>query len=68
MSPTLATVVERARADSHFLQLLHSDPQTALAEYDLSQIERIALIRRDRSALQQLGVPEEFAEQYGISA
>jgi hypothetical protein len=63
----LEMVLKRAREDGHFYQLLQSDPPAALAEYDLSQDERLALIQRDRGALEQLGVRPEWADWFGTS-
>ncbi len=65
-SETLERVLRRARDDDHFYQLLQSDPTTALAGYDLSEDERLALIQRDRGALEALGVPANWAHWFGV--
>ena len=65
-SAPLQAVLERARADGHFYQLLQSAPSDALAGYDLSQEERLALQQRDRATLVQLGVPLESAEWFAV--
>ncbi len=65
-SETLQSVLERARTDDHFYQLLQSDPTAALADYPLSQDERLALQRRDRAALVALGLPIEAVEWFAI--
>jgi hypothetical protein len=62
----LTTVLERARQDGHFYQLLQAEPTTALGGYDLTQDERLALLERDRGALLALGVSEEWAEWWGV--
>jgi hypothetical protein len=59
-------VLERARADGHFYQLLQADPDTALAGYDLTRDEHLALLERDRTALLALGVPPEWADWWAI--
>ena len=66
-SPDLQRLVERAQTDGHFAQLLQSDTLKALEGFDLPQEERIAVIRRDRTALRQFGLSWEFTEQFGIS-
>ncbi len=65
-SEALSAVLERARQDPHFYQLLQSDPARALADYPLSQTERLALLGRDRGALVELGVPVEWAHWFGV--
>lgn len=62
----LYDVLQRARTDGHFFQMLQAEPTTALADYELSQGERLALQRRDRAELLRLGVPIEWAEWFGI--
>ena len=63
---TVEVILRRAREDGHFYQLLQSDPTTALEEYDLTRDERLALIGRDRAALEQLGVPADWADWFGV--
>ena len=63
---TVMAVLERARQDGHFFQLLQASPTEALAGYDLTRDERFALEERDRGALIDLGVPAEWAEWWGI--
>ncbi len=65
-SEALASVLRRARDDGHFYQLLQSEPTTALEGYDLSEDERLALIQRDRGALEVLGVPADWADWFGV--
>ena len=63
----LEAVLERAQADGHFYQLLQSDPVAALADYELTQDERLALVERDRGVLLQLGVRPDWAEWFGLA-
>jgi hypothetical protein len=65
-SEALENVLRRARDDGHFYQLLQSEPTTALEGYDLSEDERLALIQRDRGALEALGVPADWADWFGV--
>ncbi len=78
---TLAEVVERASVDETFRARLQSDPESALAGYELTPEERSALRSGDRAALKALGVdariskldnppypgePTDFGNQPGI--
>jgi hypothetical protein len=63
---TVAAILQRAREDGHFYQLLQSSPTEALADYDLSADERLALIRRDRAALEALGIQRDWADWFGV--
>ena len=65
-SEVLESVLRRARDDGHFYQLLQSEPTKALEGYDLSEDERLALIQRDRGALEDLGVPADWADWFGV--
>ena len=65
-SVTLQSVLERARADGQFYQLLQAAPTEALAEYELSPEERQALQQRDRATLVQLGAPIEWVEWFAV--
>jgi hypothetical protein len=49
----LQSALERAIDDSAFRQQLASDPNTALASYDLSPEERTALMSADQGQLEQ---------------
>ena len=56
----------RARDDGHFNQLLQSEPTQALDGYDLSEDDRLALIQRDRGALEALGILADWADWFGV--
>ena len=43
------TIIRRAVSDANFRAVLVSDPNTALAEYDLTSEERERLVRLDSS-------------------
>ncbi len=53
---SLAKVIERAASDASFRAQLQSNPDAALAEYQLSADERAALLSGDSSKLSSLGV------------
>ena len=63
---TVGAILERARTDGHFFQMLQAEPTKALEGYDLAQEERLALMRRDRAALLGLGLPIETVEWFAI--
>lgn len=52
----LAKIVERASTDAAFRTQLQSNPDGALAGYDLSPEERAALLSGDSAQLSSLGV------------
>ena len=62
----LESILVRARQDGHFYQQLQADPLEALDDYELSQDERLALIRRDRAALEALGIPREWTDWFAV--
>ena len=63
MSDALLKVLERASADTAFRAELESDPQSALAGYELTAEERAALMRRDGQRLRALGVDTRLSKQ-----
>jgi hypothetical protein len=52
----LNKVIERASTDTAFRSELQSNPESALAGYDLAPEERAALMSGDTSTLSSLGV------------
>ena len=52
----LAQVIERASTDAAFRSQLQSNPEAALAGYDLSAEEKAALKSGDASKLSEMGV------------
>jgi hypothetical protein len=52
----LVEVLERASVDATFRARIQSDPQDALAGYDLTAEERLAIIRGDSASRPPLGV------------
>ncbi len=56
MSEALNKVIERASTDAAFRSQLQSSPNTALAPYDLTPGERVALLTGDAGQLRSLGV------------
>ncbi len=67
MSEALNQVIERASTDQGFRSRLQSDPAGALAGYDLTPEERVALSSGDHEAIQALGVDARVTKQYGDS-
>lgn len=63
MSDALGKVLERASVDTAFRAQLESDPQTALAGYELTVEEQAALTRRDAPPLRELGVDARISKQ-----
>lgn len=51
---TVRAVLRRAQVDDDFYLSLRRDPQEALAEYELSEDEREAIIRQDQSLYRYL--------------
>jgi hypothetical protein len=60
---TLVQVVERVSTDAAFRAQFESDPTSALAGYDLTGEERTALLNRDATKLQALGVDARLTKQ-----
>ena len=56
MSETLSKVIERASTDADFRAQLRSNPEAALAGYDLTAEEKAALLSGDSGKLGALGV------------
>jgi hypothetical protein len=65
MSDNLRKVIERASQDAAFRAQLQSDPETALAGYELTVEERAALRRGDSALLADLGVDARITKQAG---
>jgi hypothetical protein len=63
MSDALRKVLERASVDTAFRARLESDPQTALAGYELTAEEQAALTRRDAPPLRGLAVDTRISKQ-----
>ena len=63
MSNTLLEVLECASIDRAFRARLESDPQAALADYELTAAERAALTRRDAQPPRELGVDTRISKQ-----
>jgi hypothetical protein len=63
MSNTLLEVLERASIDMAFRAQLESDPQGALADYELTAEEQAAITRRDAQPLRELGVDTRISKQ-----
>jgi hypothetical protein len=59
----LAKAVERASADAAFRAQLNSNPESALAGYDLTAEERAALMSEDASQMQSRGVDARISKQ-----
>ncbi len=59
----LAKLVERASTDASFRSQLQSNPDSALKGYELTSDERAALLSRDSSKLQSLGVDARITKQ-----
>jgi hypothetical protein len=64
-SDSFRTVVERAITDEAFAARLRSDRETALAEYDLSDDEKQALISSDPDRLSALGLDDRVSKSFG---
>ncbi len=60
----LTQVVERATEDTLFRQQLASNPESALAGYDLTDDERMALLSGDPKKLQDMGVDTRVSKSY----
>ena len=65
MSETLRKVVERASTDAAFRAQLGSNPEAALAGYNLTAEEKAALLRGDEHELSELGVDARVTKQAG---
>ncbi len=65
MSDNLRQVIERASKDAAFRALLQSDPEAALAGYELTAEERAALVQGDTAKLADLGVDARITKQVG---
>jgi hypothetical protein len=63
MSDALLKILERASIDTAFRAELESDPQSALAGYELTADEQAALTRRDAYPLRELGVDTRISKQ-----
>jgi hypothetical protein len=63
MSETLSKVLDRASTDAAFRTLLRSNPDAALAGYDLTAEEKAALMSGDERQLQDLGVDARITKQ-----
>ena len=61
----LAMLVERASTDATFRSRLQSNPESALAGYDLTRDERAALLSNDSGKLRSLGVDARITKQSG---
>lgn len=57
----LSHILHRARTYAGYRRMLHLDPALALLDYDLTAMERGALLDRDPRALNALGVDEDLA-------
>jgi hypothetical protein len=55
-------VLQRARDDPDFRQLLHTQPDRAMHGYDIEPDERAAIISGDTARLRQLGVSDELSD------
>ena len=64
----LGQVIERASVNAEFRALLGSDPQRALAGYDLTPDERAALTSGDVRRLRALGVDLRTSKWGGSDA
>jgi hypothetical protein len=62
---TLIRVIQRASRDATFRGQLRRDPTAALAEYDLSDDERAALLPGDAGSLESRGVDVRVTKQVG---
>ncbi len=63
MSETLSKVIERASTDAAFRAQLRSNPEAALAGYELTAEEKAALKSGDASKLSELGVDSRMTKQ-----
>jgi hypothetical protein len=59
---SLVQIVERVSTDPAFRAQFESDPESALAGYNLTADERAALIRGDENQLRELGVDVRMAK------
>ena len=60
-------VLERAIADPDFARLLLDDPDTALADYDLSEVQVLLLKSLDEEDLAKL-TPENLEEYFAVDS
>ena len=60
----LTQALARASADAAFRSQLQSNPESALAGYDLTPEERAALMRGDAGQLRALGVDARFSKTH----
>jgi hypothetical protein len=58
----VARVIERASTDAAFRAQLGSNPESALAGYDLTPEERAAVLSGDSAALHALGVDPRISK------
>jgi hypothetical protein len=56
--------VTRALEDYHLRQKLESDPDAALADFDITAEERAAILSADEHALQRLGLDPMTARSW----
>ncbi|MDN5852015.1 MAG: Os1348 family NHLP clan protein [Actinomycetia bacterium] len=64
-SSTVNQLIERAMGDQSFRLQLMNDPDTALADHDLTAAERTALIAGDPLELEGLGVDTRLTKRLG---
>jgi hypothetical protein len=63
MSDMLAQIIERASTDAQFRAQLQSNPEAALAGYQLTAEEKAALMSADPARLDPLGVDVRNTKQ-----
>ena len=64
-SPAFQELFERAFTDEAFVQRLQTEHEQALAEYDLTDEERDALLSLDQTKVSALGVDERISKRFG---
>jgi hypothetical protein len=61
----LAKVIERASTDAAFRSQLQSNPEAALASYELTAEEKAALMSGDTSKIAEMGVDARVTKMDG---
>jgi hypothetical protein len=64
-SEAFLRMIERAVSDEEFAARLQTDIEGAIAEFDLTEEEKQALLARDVAQLQALGVDERISKRTG---
>lgn len=62
-SEAMIDVIERATVDEEFRDMMRTNPDAVLLNYDLTDAELAALKSGNRQKLRALGLPEEVARR-----